>query len=71
MSPSDSQDPAWQDAWSWIRREHDDGQLSVDDRARLQVWLASSPANRAAYEEAARLWLLAGMVPPSAKREDT
>jgi ferric-dicitrate binding protein FerR (iron transport regulator) len=39
---------------------------TFDDAARdeMTTWLAADPAHRRAYDKAARLWLLAGMVPP-------
>ena len=31
----------------------------------MTAWLLAEPAHRRAYDKAARLWLLAGFVPPA------
>ncbi|MET3492982.1 DUF4880 domain-containing protein [Variovorax boronicumulans] len=58
-------DPLWNTAWNWVQRAHD--QDSFDDAARAQMtaWLVADAAHRRAYDKAARLWLLAGFVPPA------
>jgi transmembrane sensor len=58
------QDPVWQAAWHWVLREHE-GRLDDAQRAERLAWLNADPAHRKAYDEAARLWLLAGLVPPA------
>lgn len=60
----DKDDPVWNAAWTWVQREYD--RDTFDDAARdeMTTWLAADPAHRRAYDKAARLWLLAGMVPP-------
>ncbi|MEN7531802.1 MULTISPECIES: DUF4880 domain-containing protein [unclassified Cupriavidus] len=59
-----NEDAAWATAWAWVQREHDRERFSDDARARMMEWLAADPAHRRAYDKAARLWLLAGLVPP-------
>ncbi|RST55762.1 FecR/PupR family sigma factor regulator [Variovorax sp. MHTC-1] len=65
MKKDKGRDPIWQAAWAWARRQHEPGGL--DDAARLELaqWLAADAAHRKTYEEAARLWLMVGLVPPA------
>lgn len=65
MKRDKGRDPIWQAAWAWVRRQHEPGGL--DDTARLEFahWLAADPIHRKTYEEAARLWLMVGLVPPA------
>lgn len=63
MTCPDRDDPVWQAAWQWIRREHE-GPWSVEDRQALDAWLAHGMAHRRAYDDARQLWLLAGMARP-------
>ncbi|MFN3984809.1 MAG: FecR/PupR family sigma factor regulator [Rhodocyclaceae bacterium] len=53
----------WTQAVHWVLCEHE-GRLDEAARAELRCWLGISSAHRAAYEEASRLWLLTGLVPP-------
>ncbi len=65
MSHSTSdEDPLWREALDWVMREHEDV-LDERELARLRGWLAKSPAHREAYEQAHRLWLITGLIPPS------
>lgn len=57
-------DPLWQQAVDWIVREHEGGLLPAE-RDAFCYWMAESPLHRKAYDEAARLWLLTGLVPPA------
>jgi ferric-dicitrate binding protein FerR (iron transport regulator) len=57
-------DPVWDAAWAWVQRQHEDPHLDEPAKAELVRWLAADPRHRAIYEEASRLWLLAGLVPP-------
>lgn len=52
-------------AWAWVRREHDRETFHQADRAEMVAWLLADPAHRRAYDRAARLWLIAGLVPPA------
>lgn len=56
-------DAAWQAALGWVMALHASPQ---DARLRegLAAWLGESPLHRGAYEEARRVWLLTGLVPP-------
>jgi ferric-dicitrate binding protein FerR (iron transport regulator) len=63
MSNPDSEDPAWQTAWRWVVREHE-GPLAPDEHAELVSWLQADPSHHKSYEEASRIWLLSGLVPP-------
>lgn len=58
-------DPVWQAAWTWVRRQHERGGLGDAASEELARWLAESPLHRKTYDEAARLWLLVGLVPPA------
>lgn len=64
MNNEPEQDPVWQAAWSWIRREHERVTFDADARAELDAWLRADPGHRATYDKAAHLWRLAGMLPP-------
>lgn len=57
------EDVVWKTAVDWVILEH--RSLSAAEQKDLVDWLNMSPAHRAAYEEASRLWLLTGFVPPS------
>jgi ferric-dicitrate binding protein FerR (iron transport regulator) len=57
-------DPIWNTAWDWVQREHDRESFDEAARAAMTAWLLAEPAHRLAYDKAARLWLLAGFVPP-------
>jgi transmembrane sensor len=59
------QDPAWDAAWAWVFRQHEDRELDEPAKAELVRWLAAHPRHRAIYDEACRLWLMAGLVPPA------
>lgn len=58
-------DLIWRTAWNWVRREHDRENFGEGSRVELVAWLLADPAHRKAYDKAARLWLLAGLVPPT------
>jgi len=58
-------DPVWQAAWTWVRRQHERGGLGDAERDELARWLAANPLHRKTYDEAGRLWLLVGLVPPA------
>jgi ferric-dicitrate binding protein FerR (iron transport regulator) len=59
-------DPIWSAAWQWVQREHDRENFDAASRAEMTAWLVADSLHRKAYDKAARLWLLAGLVPPSA-----
>lgn len=52
-------------AWSWVLRQHDQGSLDEAEERELACWLCSDDAHRRAFEEANRLWLAAGLLPPA------
>lgn len=56
-------DLIWRTAWAWVRREHDRDGFGDAARADMVAWLLADPAHRKAYDKAARLLLLAGLVP--------
>lgn len=64
MTDSLRNDPVWQMALDWMLRVQE-RPLDADTAAALAAWLEQDPAHRAAYDEAARVWLLTGLVPPS------
>lgn len=57
-------------ALRWRMAVHDAPQ-DPQVRAGLAAWLALSPAHRAAYDEACRLWMLTGLMAPAANEGDT
>ncbi len=61
---SDRDDSIWRTAWDWVTREHEQP-LSADSGAELLGWLQANPVHRQTYDQAARLWLLTGLIPPS------
>lgn len=63
-STTSSQDPLWDAAWSWVIRQHDHTNFNAAAAAELQRWLAADPAHPRVYQQAGRLWLAAGLVPP-------
>lgn len=64
MTNSRENDPVWQAALDWVLRAHKQP-LDANSASALAAWLAQDPAHRKAYEEASRVWLLTGLVPPS------
>ena len=58
-------DPLWNTAWNWVQREHDRDSFDAAARTEMTAWLVADPSHRRAYDKAARLWLLAGFVPPA------
>ncbi|NDZ18119.1 DUF4880 domain-containing protein [Variovorax sp. WS11] len=63
----EQEDPVWQAAWTWVQREYDREHFDEAARAEMLTWLRAHPSHREAYDKAARLWLLAGLVPPAAR----
>lgn len=64
MTNSSENDPVWQAALDRVlaaQRQPLDAQAA----SSLAAWLAQDPAHRKAYEKAARVWLLTGLIPPS------
>ena len=57
------QQAAWQDAMTWVMRQHEQA-LAEADLVRLDEWLAASALNRQAYEQARQVWQLTGAQPP-------
>jgi len=64
-------DPIWNAAWAWVQREHAREHFDATARAEMTAWLRADPAHRTAYDKAARLWLLVGLVPPAHGPDDT
>jgi transmembrane sensor len=58
-------DPIWNAAWDWVQREYDHERFDDVARAEMTSWLLAHTSHRRAYDKAARLWLLAGLVPPT------
>lgn len=66
MNSADRDDPTWQAAWAWVMQEHEhQGALPFVLQGEFNAWVAAQPSHRQVYEEAARLWLLVGLVPPA------
>lgn len=64
MTDTRQNDPVWQTAVDWVLRAHEQP-IDPDTTAALKTWLAQNPAHRTAYEEASRVWLITGLVPPT------
>jgi ferric-dicitrate binding protein FerR (iron transport regulator) len=62
MTNSMRDDALWQAAIGWVMLEHE---CQPGTREALREWLARDPAHRPAYDEAALVWLLTGLIPPS------
>jgi ferric-dicitrate binding protein FerR (iron transport regulator) len=58
-------DPIWDAAWTWVRQQYDKENFAESAHAELLLWLKESPAHKKAYDKAAQLWLLTGLVPAS------
>lgn len=65
MTSSRENDPVWQAALDWVLSAQQQP-LDAQTASALAAWLAQSPAHQTAYEKASRVWLLTGLVPPSA-----
>jgi|EP01034_Spumella_vulgaris_P035900 transmembrane sensor len=66
MDAPNSADQHWQTAMDWVLRQHEASLAAAPPPAGLKEWLAADPAHRAAFEEASRVWLVTGLVPPAA-----
>jgi ferric-dicitrate binding protein FerR (iron transport regulator) len=66
MTSSRENDPIWQAALDWVLSAQQQP-LDASAASSLAAWLAEAPAHRTAYEEASRVWLLTGLVPPLSK----
>ncbi|WP_038492829.1 FecR/PupR family sigma factor regulator [Janthinobacterium agaricidamnosum] len=64
MNSTPASEGLWQIALDWVLLQHE-GELSAAAQAELTAWLSAAPAHRAAYDEASRVWLATGLVPPS------
>ncbi|SAI74499.1 Uncharacterised protein [Bordetella ansorpii] len=66
MNPtSSSPNPGvWEAALAWVQRQHDESAFDAAAQQELIAWLRQDPEHRRAYDRAARLWLIAGLVPP-------
>jgi ferric-dicitrate binding protein FerR (iron transport regulator) len=63
-TPPPAHDPLWDAAWAWVMRQHERATFDASAQAELTQWLSASPDHRKVYEQASRLWLLSGFVPP-------
>jgi transmembrane sensor len=68
-NPADRDDPVWRTAWHWVLREHE-RPLEAAEQSELIQWLKADPLHFKSYEEAARIWLLAALVPPDSAAPD-
>ena len=64
MDSGSRDDATWQAALGWVMALHE-SPADEGVRAGLAAWLAQDPSHRTVYEEARRVWLLTGLVPPS------
>ncbi|WP_148713633.1 FecR/PupR family sigma factor regulator [Chitinolyticbacter meiyuanensis] len=58
------EDPIWEAAWSWVMRQHE-GDFDATAQAEFAAWLQASADHRTAYDDAGKIWLLTGFVPPA------
>ena len=65
MTRTARDDFVWQAAVGWVMREHEQP-LDEPGLAERQAWLDEAPSHLQAYEEARYIWLLTGVIPPSA-----
>ncbi|WCM94329.1 DUF4880 domain-containing protein [Acidovorax sp. NCPPB 2350] len=70
MNPPYDEDPVWEAAWAWVQREYDRECFDDEARAQMTAWLLADPLHRQRYDEAAHLWMLAGMVPRRSTQQD-
>jgi len=61
-SEDQDSDQVWHTAVEWVIREHES--FSPAEREELIGWLNMNPAHKKAYDEASRLWLITGLIPP-------
>ncbi|PUA29926.1 MAG: hypothetical protein B0W54_05120 [Cellvibrio sp. 79] len=54
----------WNDAWSWVIKQHECNNPDPDMQRKFARWLTADPSHKLAYEKANRIWLFAGFVPP-------
>ncbi|CAM3707579.1 FecR/PupR family sigma factor regulator [Paracidovorax anthurii] len=61
-------DLVWEQAWAWVRQQYalmETGAAPEEVAPRQLIqWLKADPRHREAYEQASRLWLAAGLLPP-------
>lgn len=69
MTNSRDNDPVWQAALDWVLRAHRQP-LDAQTASSLTTWLEQDTAHRKAYEEASRVWLLTGLVPPAENQDE-
>ncbi|MFT3803137.1 MAG: DUF4880 domain-containing protein [Burkholderiaceae bacterium] len=62
---SPAHDPVWDTAWGWIQKQHEVGFADPVFNADLNQWLDQDPSHRHAYDKAARIWAVAGLLPPA------
>jgi transmembrane sensor len=65
MSPTFYSEQVSAEAGAWLARLHA-SDLSAQDEAAFQVWLASDPAHAAAFEHATNVWDRLGAIPRDA-----
>ncbi|MFT5756397.1 MAG: ferric-dicitrate binding protein FerR (iron transport regulator) [Alteromonadaceae bacterium] len=58
-------DDIWATAWQWAQFPVHDTPDNHQDIKRLNAWLNANPLHRQAYDKAANLWFLTGLVPPA------
>lgn len=69
MEKTKREDLVWDTAWEWVVREHEHP-LSASVRQQMVAWLNQDPSHLKAYEEAAHIWLLAGLILPTDESSD-
>lgn len=69
MEKTKRDDLVWDAAWEWVVLEHEQP-LNASVRQQRVAWLNEDPSHRKAYEEAAHIWLLAGLIPPTDEYSD-
>jgi ferric-dicitrate binding protein FerR (iron transport regulator) len=62
MANNEDFDIAWEQAVSWIMRQHE-SQLDEVDLEVMKTWLQEDPLHQKVYGEARALWTATGLIP--------
>jgi ferric-dicitrate binding protein FerR (iron transport regulator) len=62
MANNDSYEAAWEQAISWIMRQHENPLNEIDLDA-MSKWLKEDPLHQKVYGEVRALWIATGLIP--------
>lgn len=62
MANNEDFDIAWEQAVSWIMRQHE-SQLDEVDLKIMKTWLQEDPLHQKVYGKARALWVATGLIP--------